>query len=730
MVETADNVFPVKKVGGNNIPSPPWWDSECTAAAKRRKEAELAYRESSTNENFDFVLEEIDKTKKLFKKKKFEGWRNFCLSVSPNTNPSVVWNNIKRFRSAFKEDCSSNLPSTLANDFLDKLAPPTVPEFIPLPPVLDLSGLNGPFTLPELKGVISKTKDSAPGPDGIPYSFFTHLNDIPLLYFLKLINKILISGEIPETWKCQDVLPFLKPKKEPFDVSSYRPVALSTVLMKLTEHLVKNRLEWFIETNNILSQNQFGFRRGRGVTKNDMDPNVNFNSIKDDRWHSWHHIYSDSSKHASFGHVGVGVYHAQYKISQKIKLPPETFMKITPYEIELPPEVISIKYDTKVMRDELINQLNDLMLKGHETFSSVTETEAEKDYQAFKHHTEQIHVSLTTVSLQENSDRAAVVRSLWNVSDRIILGEKMLRDAQEKWASPAPKNKPPPDTPVEDKSDFEESSGEAIENSEPSKDEKEHAGTEEDEEKGDKKTVRQILSQLLSNKESSNQSGMIISSGLVPVVVMAGEIGSVIAATLASVTYQRSLRAQRHSNQTEQEEGEPNTGKDKTDGDKNKAAKSNEHIEVLLKDALICRVYYASQFHKLRHMLLAPLGANPHIADAFAAAPAPAPAPGDARCCDDRDKGDSKSLCVIEEGFVRSLAHCVPWAARGGKSGSTFCKTTDERYVLKEMTKPEWQQFLEFAPHYFNYVTSCRSQQLPSLLGETNNTQILYFYLF
>ncbi|KAI8442258.1 hypothetical protein MSG28_005828 [Choristoneura fumiferana] len=167
MVETADNVFPVKKVGGNNIPSPPWWDSECTTAAKGRKEAELAYRESSTNENFDIVLDAIDKAKKLFKKKKFEGWRNFCLSVSPNTNPSVVWNNIKRFRSAFKEDCSSNLPSSLTDEFLDKLAPPTVPEFIPLSPVLDLSGLNGPFTLLELKGAISKTKDSAPGPDEV-----------------------------------------------------------------------------------------------------------------------------------------------------------------------------------------------------------------------------------------------------------------------------------------------------------------------------------------------------------------------------------------------------------------------------------------------------------------------------------------------------------------------------------------------------------------------------------
>jgi len=28
-----------------------------------------------------------------------------------------------------------------------------------------------------------------------------------------------------------------------------------------------------------------------------------------------------------------------------------------------------------------------------------------------------------------------------------------------------------------------------------------------------------------------------------------------------------------------------------------------------------------------------------------------------------------------EEGFVRSLTRCVQWAARGGKSGSTFCKT-------------------------------------------------------
>lgn len=39
------------------------------------------------------------------------------------------------------------------------------------------------------------------------------------------------------------------------------------------------------------------------------------------------------------------------------------------------------------------------------------------------------------------------------------------------------------------------------------------------------------------------QGGMIISGGVIPVVVFAGEIGSVIAATLASVQYQRQLQA-------------------------------------------------------------------------------------------------------------------------------------------------------------------------------------------
>ncbi|CAG4946546.1 unnamed protein product, partial [Parnassius apollo] len=228
------------------------------------------------------------------------------------------------------------------------------------------------------------------------------------------------------------------------------------------------------------------------------------------------------------------------------------YTKISTYDIQLPPDVISINYDTKQMRDTLISQLNDLMLKGHETFSNVAEgeIEKEKEYQAFKQHMEQIHLALTSANLHEKPALGSVVRNLWNVSDNIITGEKMLRDAQEKWSSSQQKTtKAQPET-TQDEKEIEESCGESSGNdnsdSVPKDSEKEHTSTEEDEEKGDKKTVKQILSQLLSSNQQSNQSGMVVCGGVVPVAVRAADVGSVIAAALASHTYHRTLAAHRH----------------------------------------------------------------------------------------------------------------------------------------------------------------------------------------
>ncbi|XP_032520760.2 putative 1-phosphatidylinositol 3-phosphate 5-kinase isoform X1 [Danaus plexippus] len=366
------------------------------------------------------------------------------------------------------------------------------------------------------------------------------------------------------------------------------------------------------------------------------------------------------------------------------------YEKIQSYSIQLPPEVIAVRHDTRRMRDDLIATLNELMLKGHETFSNCTDVDVEKEYAAFKQLMEQIHLALTSAGGDTHAER---VRRLWSVADSLLAAERALRDA-------ASRTRPAEHAAADDRQDVEEQHDAASDGADnpPRDTDKEHTGTEGDEDRGDKKTVKQIISQLLTTNQPASQ-GMLVSGGLVSVLVHVGQVGSVIAASLASLAYHRSLHLHRASVHENEELENGSSGRDKGDADKTRA-KTNEHIEVLLKDGLLCRVYYASQFHRLRHMLLASLEGDRL----------------EAGCCDD-PKDKDKGLCEIEEGFIRSLASCVPWAARGGKSGSTFCKTKDDRYVLKEMTKPEWQQFLEFAPHYFKYVTRCTQHKLPSLLA-------------
>lgn len=116
-------------------------------------------------------------------------------------------------------------------------------------------------------------------------------------------------------------------------------------------------------------------------------------------------------------------------------------------------------------------------------------------------------------------------------------------------------------------------------------------------------------------------------------------------------------------------------------GDKQKKQSGNPHVELQFSDAnakFYCRIYYAGEFHRMRKVIL----------------------------------GSS------EEDFIRSLAHCVPWQARGGKSGAAFYATEDDRFILKQMPRLEVQSFLDFAPHYFTYITNAVQMKRPTALAK------------
>ena len=68
-----------------------------------------------------------------------------------------------------------------------------------------------------------------------------------LMHLLDIYNKIWEEGKIPKTWKHATIIPLLKEGKDPKDVRSYRPIALTNILCKIFERMVNKRLVWYLE---------------------------------------------------------------------------------------------------------------------------------------------------------------------------------------------------------------------------------------------------------------------------------------------------------------------------------------------------------------------------------------------------------------------------------------------------------------------------------------------------
>jgi 1-phosphatidylinositol-3-phosphate 5-kinase len=72
-----------------------------------------------------------------------------------------------------------------------------------------------------------------------------------------------------------------------------------------------------------------------------------------------------------------------------------------------------------------------------------------------------------------------------------------------------------------------------------------------------------------------------------------------------------------------------------------------------------------------------------------------------------------------EDGFIESLARCAKFDASGGKSGSAFLKTKDDRFIVKEISRYEMDALTKFAPAYFEYTSTAFERQRPTALAKT-----------
>ena len=117
-----------------------------------------------------------------------------------------------------------------------------------------------PVTVSEVFVKLKKLEHKkAAGPDNLPLGFLKDTFIIITKPLAHVINLSIATGIVPSGFKIGLITPVYKsgPKN---DMDNYRPITLLLVCSKVFEQCICKQLSDFLESNNLLSNQQFDFR--------------------------------------------------------------------------------------------------------------------------------------------------------------------------------------------------------------------------------------------------------------------------------------------------------------------------------------------------------------------------------------------------------------------------------------------------------------------------------------
>ena len=117
-----------------------------------------------------------------------------------------------------------------------------------------------------VKKVITNVDSSkASGPDCIPVVVLKNCE--PELPFIldKPFNNCLKKSFFPDCWKVSSLVPVFKNVGERSTAKNYHPVSLLSVVSKVFEKLVNNKIVDHLEKCSLFSDVQYGFRSSRST---------------------------------------------------------------------------------------------------------------------------------------------------------------------------------------------------------------------------------------------------------------------------------------------------------------------------------------------------------------------------------------------------------------------------------------------------------------------------------
>lgn len=126
-------------------------------------------------------------------------------------------------------------------------------------------------TLNEVRDVIDNVKNKN-GSDiyDLNIKLVKTVKNIIISPLTKLINMCITERTFPSALK-QSIITPLHKKGDPGMPENYRPISILPIISKIFEKCLARQLVTFFETENLFSENQFGFRKGRSTVMGILD---------------------------------------------------------------------------------------------------------------------------------------------------------------------------------------------------------------------------------------------------------------------------------------------------------------------------------------------------------------------------------------------------------------------------------------------------------------------------
>ena len=225
---------------------------------------------------------------------KQQSWKELCESLQSKVRSPVIWSTFRRTcpstfssLSSFPDPVTGALPSSLpaslnhvASAFVSSGQPP-----VPLPdPIqreteecIQAEHATHPSHLPDesdhwqfdIKRVEEQCQyqhtDTAAGPDSIAALMLTHGGEMLYRALSLLYSYSWHYSVLPQAWRAANVCALYKGKGSKSSIGSFRPISVTSVIVRTFEHLIHHQLAHRLERQDYFHPEQFGFRHGRST---------------------------------------------------------------------------------------------------------------------------------------------------------------------------------------------------------------------------------------------------------------------------------------------------------------------------------------------------------------------------------------------------------------------------------------------------------------------------------